>query len=157
VAKFAQQNVQFKRGTNTPGEAIAAGNKSIGVSVGGRIVPDPTYKLTFVTKDIPYLTWGQRIAIFKKAPHPAAAKLFANWMLSKDRQTSLGYASVRTDIPPPAGYKFAWEVPNANTLEFPKFMEDRANIERLRFTFGLYFGEVQGPPSPGVYGVHPKA
>ncbi|KAH9113224.1 hypothetical protein AeMF1_012559, partial [Aphanomyces euteiches] len=52
VAKFAQQNVQFKRGTNTPGEAIAAGNKSIGVSVWGQIIPESWYKLTFITKDI---------------------------------------------------------------------------------------------------------
>ncbi|CAK4080707.1 unnamed protein product [Aphanomyces euteiches] len=157
VAKLAQQNVQFKRGTNTPGEAIAAGNKSIGVSVWGQIIPESWYKLTFITKDIPYLTWGRRVAIFKKARHPAATKLFVNWLISKERQTTLGYSSVRTDIPPPAGYKFAWEVPNANSLEFAKFMEDREAIERLRFTFALHFGEVQGPPSPGAYGVHPKA
>ncbi|KAH9189214.1 hypothetical protein AeNC1_008818, partial [Aphanomyces euteiches] len=56
VAKFAQQNVQFKRGTNTPGEAIDAGNKSIGVSVWGQIIPESWYKLTFITKDIPYLS-----------------------------------------------------------------------------------------------------
>ncbi|KAG9404934.1 hypothetical protein AC1031_005139 [Aphanomyces cochlioides] len=138
-------------------DAVSAGNKSIALSVYGSIVPQSWNKLNFITKDIPYLTWGQRIAIFKKAPHPAAAKLFLNWIVSKDYQTTLGSTSVRTDIPPQAGYKFAWEYANANTAEFAKFMNDRANIERLRFTFALYFGEVQGPPSPGVYGVHPKA
>ncbi|CAK4637039.1 hypothetical protein LEN26_000143 [Aphanomyces euteiches] len=157
VAKFAQQNVLFQRGGYTASDAVSAGNKSIAVVVYGSVVPQSWSTLSFVTKDIPYLTWGQRIAIFKKAPHPAAAKLFLNWIVSKDYQTSLGYTSVPTDIPPPTGYKFAWEYANANSLEFAKFMEDRANVERLKFTFGLYFGEVQGPPTPGVYGVHPKA
>ncbi|CAK4500723.1 unnamed protein product [Aphanomyces euteiches] len=45
-----------KRSTNTPGEAIAAGNKSIGVSVWGQIIPESWYKLAFITKDIPYLS-----------------------------------------------------------------------------------------------------
>jgi iron(III) transport system substrate-binding protein len=47
------------------------------------------------------------IAIPKNAPHPAAAKLFLNWRLSKDGQTlmqnGLGMRSVRTDMDPPKG------------------------------------------------------
>jgi hypothetical protein len=34
-------------------------------------------------------------------------------------------------------------------------MQDRAEIERLKQTFALYFGEVQGDPSPGRLGLHP--
>jgi len=47
------------------------------------------------------------IAIPKNAPHPAAAKLFLNWRLSKDGQTrmqnGLGMRSVRKDMDPPKG------------------------------------------------------
>ncbi|KAG6609369.1 ATP-binding Cassette (ABC) Superfamily [Phytophthora cinnamomi] len=35
------------------------------------------------------------------------------------------------------------------------FMEDRAKVEEWKQTFALYFGEVQGKPTPGVLGVHP--
>ena len=49
---------------------------------------------------------GCCISAFAKAPHPNAAKLFANWFLSKEGQTAihttipnLSRASLRTDIP----------------------------------------------------------
>ena len=35
-------------------------------------------------------------------------------------------------------------------------MNDRAEAERWKQTFALYFGEVQGPPSPGWLGFHPR-
>ena len=40
---------------------------------------------------------------------------------------------------------------------FPRFMSDRAEVERWQHTFALYFGEVQGPPTPGWLGLHPGA
>lgn len=36
-------------------------------------------------------------------------------------------------------------------------MSDRAEVERLKQTFALYFGEVKGDPTPGVLGLHPGA
>jgi hypothetical protein len=60
--------------------------------------------------------------------------------------------SSRVDSVTPA----PWDFPRASTAKFPVFMEDRAAIERLKFTSALYFGEVQGAPSPGVYGLHPR-
>ncbi len=48
----------------------------------------------------------QRVCVMNKAPHPNAAKLFANWALMKDGQTALNQftnrldrASLRTDVP----------------------------------------------------------
>ncbi|MFD3621902.1 ABC transporter substrate-binding protein, partial [Streptomyces sp. NPDC058676] len=38
-----------------------------------------------------------------------------------------------------------------------RFMEDRAQVERLKQTFALYFGEVKGDPTPGWLGLHPGA
>jgi hypothetical protein len=46
-------------------------------------------------------------------------------------------------------------LPNANLDGFPRFMADRAEAERWRQTFTLYFGEVQGAPTPGWLGLHP--
>lgn len=47
--------------------------------------------------------WPLTGAIFKDAPHPNAAKLFVNWLLSKDTQTVLMQAvklnSQRVDVP----------------------------------------------------------
>jgi hypothetical protein len=40
---------------------------------------------------------------------------------------------------------------------FPRFMADRAEVERWKQTFALYFGEVKGAPTPGWLGLHPGA
>lgn len=40
---------------------------------------------------------------------------------------------------------------------FPRFMADRAEVERWKQTFALYFGEVEGDPTPGRLGLHPGA
>jgi ABC-type Fe3+ transport system substrate-binding protein len=102
------------------------------------------------------MAWGQRAAILAKAKHPAAAKLYLNWSLSVPvQQASFDGWAVRTDVQPQGGLKPIWEYPNANLDGFPAFMADRAEVERWRQTFTLYFGEVQGPPSPGVLGLHP--
>lgn len=51
--------------------------------------------------------WGN-LALLNKAPNPNAAKVFANWLLNKDGQTSWVQAtnqntSRRTDVAVPAG------------------------------------------------------
>jgi ABC-type Fe3+ transport system substrate-binding protein len=158
VARFAAQDVQFARGTHTPALAINNKQKVIGVGGGGSAVtaPDATLKWV-VPKSDPFLAWGQRAAILRRAPHPAAAKLYLNWALSPAlQQTTTGW-SVRTDIAVPDGLKPIWEYPNAHVDGFPRFMADRAEAEHWRQTFTLYFGEVKGDPSPGWLGLHPGA
>jgi iron(III) transport system substrate-binding protein len=53
------------------------------------------------------------VALFNRAPHPNAAKLYINWLLSQEGQTAfareLGYVSGRADVP--ADYLPAWRVP----------------------------------------------
>lgn len=59
----------------------------------------------------------------------------------------------RTDVTPPAGLKPIREYPNAHEDGFPRFMADRAAVERWKQTFALYFGEVEGDPTPGRLGL----
>jgi ABC-type Fe3+ transport system substrate-binding protein len=157
VARFAAQQPQFGRGTNTPGDAVNGKKKTIGVGSAGSLVStSTTVKWVVPPGDHPFMAWGQRGAILKKAANPTAAKLYLNWVLSEERQlTSFNGWSVRTDVTPNAGLKPVWEFPNAHVDGFPGFMEDRAEAERLRQTFSLYFGEVKGDPSPGWLGLHP--
>ncbi|KAI9326280.1 ATP-binding cassette superfamily [Zopfochytrium polystomum] len=153
-----QRQVEYARGTNTPGAAVSAKRKAVAFASSINLVPAATATVQPVFGNgVPFLAWGQRLAIFKKAPHPAAAKLFISWILSKDVQTnSFGSRSVRTDVVPPLGPgNFTWNIPEANVAEFPAFMADRAEVERWRQKFSLYIGEVQGPPSPGWFGLFP--
>ena len=157
MAKLAAQNPQFARGSFTPSAAVSAKQKAVGVGGSGSLVAPPTSPVRWaVAEGHPFMAWGQRAAIFAEAAHPAAAKLYLNWSLSVARQKLAPYGwSVRTDVPLPAGLKPLWDYPNANIDGFPRFMADRADAERWRQTFALYFGDVQGEPSPGRLGLHP--
>ncbi|MEV1068431.1 extracellular solute-binding protein [Streptomyces sp. NPDC050263] len=157
VARLAAQDVRFARGSNSPGDAVRAGQYAIGVGGSGSALS--TGPVKWVLPDsAPFMAWGQRAAILKAAKNTAAAKLYLNWQLSAATQeASFSGWSVRTDITPPAGLKPVWEYPNANVDGFPRFMSDRAEVERLKQTFALYFGEVKGDPTPGFLGLHPGA
>jgi ABC-type Fe3+ transport system substrate-binding protein len=159
VAKFAAQDVRFARGSNSPGEAVAGGQKAIGVGGSGSLTAPASSPTRFVVPDgHPFMAWGQRAAILKQAKNPTAAKLYLNWQLSTGQQkASRNGWSVRTDVTPPVGLKPIWEYPNGNVDGFPRFMADRAAIERWKQTFALYFGEVKGDPTPGWPGLHPGA
>ncbi|MGH1553390.1 ABC transporter substrate-binding protein [Streptomyces sp. L7] len=157
VAALAGQDVRFARGSNSPGDAVRAGQKAIGVASSGTLVSTSPVKWV-VPDGHPFMAWGQRAAILKQAKNATAAKLYLNWQLSAaQQQASFNGWSVRTDITLPAGLKPIWEYPNANIDGFPASWADRAAVERWKQTFALYFGEVKGDPSPGWLGLHPGA
>jgi ABC-type Fe3+ transport system substrate-binding protein len=159
IAKLAAQDMRFARGSFTPALSVTNKEKVIGIGGSGSLIAPPTTPTRWaVAEGHPFMAWGQRAAIFADAAHPAAAKLYLNWTLSAERQqTAANGWSVRTDVTPAGGLKPIWEYPDANVDGFPRFMEDRAEAERFRQTFALYFGDVQGEPTPGRLGIHPGA
>jgi ABC-type Fe3+ transport system substrate-binding protein len=155
IGKLAAQEIQFARGTHNPAAAVRARKKAIGLAGSGSLTAPATAPVRWiVVQDQPFLAWGQRAAILKGAPHPAAAKLYMNWQLSPERQqAAFNGWSVRTDITPAGGLKPIWTYRNAHIADFAAFMSDRAEVERWRQTLTLYFGEVKGEPSPGWFGL----
>ncbi|MEW1718742.1 extracellular solute-binding protein [Streptomyces sp. NPDC093109] len=157
LAALAKQDLRFRRGSNTPADAVDAGTSAVGLATGGSPVRTPGAKATWIVpkNGEPFMAWGQRAAILKGAKHPHAARLYLNWAVSREVQSAGGGWNVRTDVAPTGGLKPIWEYPNAHLDGFVSFMEDRAGAERLRQTMTLYFGEVRGRPSPGRLGLHP--
>lgn len=157
VRRFAAQKVQFGRGSVTPIFSVAGKQKLIGVGGVGSLTGPIAPGVKWVAPDgHPFMAWAQRAAILSRAKHPAAAKLYLNWQLSRAvQEQSFDGWSVRTDVTPAGGLKPVWEYPNAHLDGFPRFMADRAEVERWRQTFALYFGDVQGAPTPGSLGLHP--
>ncbi|KAI9984831.1 hypothetical protein PInf_006301 [Phytophthora infestans] len=152
VEDFANQNVTFRRGSNTASDLVTAKDKVIGVGTYSQGTPN----VTFVTDGgNEYLAWGQGIAILSKAKYPAAAKLFMNWAISEEVQKTILPENVRVDLTPNSGSSHPWEIRQANVDEFPKFMADRASVEQWHQTFSLYFGEVKGEQTPGFLGLYP--
>ena len=156
VGKLATQDIQFARGTHTPREAISAKRALIGTGGSGSLTAADAPVRWAVAEGHPFMAWGQRAAILKRARNVNAAKLYMAWQISRERQSTYynGW-SVRTDIQPAGNLKPVWEYANAHLNEFPEFMADRALVERWRQTFVIYLGDVQGPPSPGVLGLQP--
>ncbi|MFC9691861.1 ABC transporter substrate-binding protein [Kribbella sp. NPDC056951] len=155
IAELAQQQLAFGRGSDTPAKALAAREKVVGV--GGSGDPRGTGRVRWIVPaSDPFMAWGQRAAIFAAGKNRAAAKLYLNWQLSQAvQQTAYNGWSVRTDVAPGTGLRPIWTYRNATLDGFPAFMADRAEVERWRQTFSLYFGEVTGLPSPGWLGLHP--
>ncbi|EGZ28086.1 hypothetical protein PHYSODRAFT_258359 [Phytophthora sojae] len=123
-------SISFNRGSHVANNLVTAQEKVIGVG---------TYA-------------GASPIVYAK--NLAAAKLFMNWIVSTEVQESVVMETVRTDIAP-SGSSHPWEIPEANLDAFPSFMANRTQVEALKQTFALYFGEVQGEPTPGYLGVHP--
>ncbi|QIY75669.1 ABC transporter substrate-binding protein [Streptomyces sp. RLB1-33] len=159
VAALARQDVRFARGSNSPGDAVFGKQKAIGIGTAGTLTSPATSPAKWVVADgHPFMAWGQRAAVLKQARNTTAAKLYLNWQLSTtQQQASFNGWSVRTDVTPAAGLKPIWEYPDAHIDGFPRFMADRAAVERWKQTFALYFGEVKGDPTPGRLGLHPGA
>jgi iron(III) transport system substrate-binding protein len=59
------------------------------------------------------------LALFNKAPHPNAAKIYINWLLSKEGQTIFaranGYISARLDVP--TDHTEPWRVPQPGAIK----------------------------------------
>jgi iron(III) transport system substrate-binding protein len=59
------------------------------------------------------------VALVNKPPHPNAAKVYLNWLLSKEEQTAFaktnGYISARLDVP--TDFAPAWRVPQPGAIK----------------------------------------
>jgi iron(III) transport system substrate-binding protein len=75
------------------------------------------------------------VAMFNRAPHPNAAKVYVNWLLSKEGQThharALDTVSSRLDVP--HDHAEPWKVPQPGAIKTytPEAMEAKDNLVRL--------------------------
>lgn len=75
------------------------------------------------------------VAMFNRAPHPNAAKVYINWLLSKDGQThharALGSVSDRLDVP--LDHAEPWKVPQPGAIKTytPQAMEAKDSLVKL--------------------------
>jgi iron(III) transport system substrate-binding protein len=75
------------------------------------------------------------VAIFNRAPHPNAAKVYINWLLSKEGQThharALGSVSDRLDVP--LDHAEPWKVPQPGAIKTytAEAMEAKDSLLRL--------------------------
>ncbi|GAA1698073.1 ABC transporter substrate-binding protein [Streptomyces yatensis] len=156
LKRFAAQDVKWVRGAQAPYDEVESGKKQVALGAETPIALFPGQKSRFVVPEKePFMSWAQRAAILKDAKHPATAKLYLNWWLSKKTQQNHYMWTVREDVQPHKGFKHVWEYPNTSLDGYVRFMTDRAAAERFRTQLTQYVGEPKGKPSPGWLGVRP--
>lgn len=150
--KLLAQNPRWVRGTATPLTLISQENNTLAATfttaVGFESIPN--IASAFPTDGL-FVSWAQRGAILKDAPHPEGAKLLTSFILTEEFQKGLGW-SVRQDVEPPTGQPEVMRKTNTNAVAFSTWMEDRATVERLRFWFEDRIGTAQGksPLTDGI-------
>jgi ABC-type Fe3+ transport system substrate-binding protein len=145
LRQVMKQNPKLVRGVPGSSSGVASGAYLATAASGGDARPNGSQ--VFANSES-FVSWAQRGAIFKAAKHKAAAKLFLSWLTSKSFQTNAIATwtwSVRNDVAPPAGLRPLSTYENTNPTDFPKFMSDRAAVERFRSQVQLYVGSVTGP------------
>ncbi|HKZ51209.1 MAG TPA: extracellular solute-binding protein, partial [Dehalococcoidia bacterium] len=111
IQELAKQDVTLVRDYRTPVEWLAQGKYPILLG-GAETTAAPMIKEGLPIKMLDpkqlkeggYMTSSNgTITLVNKAPHPNAAKIYINWLLSKEGQTvfarSQGYSSRRLDVP----------------------------------------------------------
>jgi ABC-type Fe3+ transport system substrate-binding protein len=138
------QNPTFLRGVPGSGAGVANGKYLATPAAAGDPRPNGTVVLPRYDR---FVSWSQRAAIFRQTAHPATAKLFLSWLTSATAQASVIGTwtwSTRADVAPPNGLKPLAEYQTTDATAFPKFMRDRAAVERFRSQVELYVGRVVG-------------
>jgi iron(III) transport system substrate-binding protein len=108
LAKLAAQEMTVGRNLRQLGEAVARGKSAISIGV-SYYTYSPFIKAGLPVKSISNIKEGYyagtgsgNLAVLKNAPHPNAAKVFVNWLLSRDGQTAftkaLGQPTRRLDV-----------------------------------------------------------
>ncbi|WP_438462974.1 ABC transporter substrate-binding protein [Marinomonas sp. PE14-40] len=156
LEKLIATEPTWVRGTSMPYVAINNAWYGASFTSSWAFVPWPESDTRFMLpKEDYFLTWFQVAAIPVQAKNKAAAKLYLNWMLSKEFQGKWLQFPARMDVASPGGYK---EVRHYNTspADFHRFMLKRDKVERFRLQMEQLIGPYEGAaPLEMNYSVKP--
>lgn len=138
---LAALNPFFVRGTAGPPLLVGL-NGLLGCLTGYETSPEQLSQ-SYIPEEDFFISWAQRIAMFKQTKHKAAARLFLAFVQSDEFQVSLGKYTVQKTVNSTSD-KWIGSYPNTNPVGFYEFMRDREYIGRLRLTMEKYFGPVEG-------------
>ena len=156
LEKLVATKPKWIRGTSMPYVAINNGWDGASFTTSWAFVPYPKSNARFMLPKKDYfLTWFQTAAIPVDAKNKAAAKLYLNWILSKDFQGKWLQFPVRMDVKSPGGYGPV-RAYNTSPADFHRFMLKREMVERFRLQMEQLIGPIEGPaPLEMDYSVKP--
>ncbi|MGV9314770.1 ABC transporter substrate-binding protein [Streptomyces sp. NPDC003691] len=112
--------------------SLVSGQRTATLAHIASLAPVPGQPLRYaVPRTDRFMSWPQTVAIFRKARHPAAAKLYIAWQLSVERQSTGLQWPTRRDVAPAAGWR-PIDKYSGRLDGFREFLRDRAEVERYR-------------------------
>ncbi|KAJ8067554.1 hypothetical protein OCU04_004894 [Sclerotinia nivalis] len=154
LEKLATQDVQWVRGTATPGFVIQdnhnnANASASGLSPKGRVLTFTSYppaNATYVRDVSPeapeqHMSWAQTAAAFASTKRPNTAKLFLAWLTSDENQKNSTTGSVRKSLD--IGGTL-YESNTTQTSQFRQYMQDRTRVEWWKLQYETTLGPAQG-------------
>ena len=140
---FRQLGPQWKWVTGSTldaGRALARGEAPLAwgsTSTNNSLIVDGAPIKPLSLQEGALLAFGTAFSIVKNAPHPNAAKVFFNWLMSQEGQKAImenqGMKSLRQDVPdmsPPAA-RIDWKQPVVTTLEDMEYSEQVFSSRKL--------------------------
>lgn len=133
---FRKLGAQFKYVTGSTldaGRALARGEAALAwgdTITTSSLVKDGAPMKPLVLEEGALMTPGTSLSIVKNAPHPNAARVFYNWLLSKEGQMAMAenqaVKSARQDVPDmfPPSIRVDWKKPIVFTLDDVVFAEE---------------------------------
>ncbi|KAJ9606488.1 hypothetical protein H2200_009449 [Cladophialophora chaetospira] len=171
-----KQDVQWVRGTATPGYMIVEGrdqSKAQGKPRPKEYVADNSSRvLSFTTAGYPmqdtglswsnpdppeqYMAWTQTAAIFKSTPRPETAKLFMAFITSEEFQTAMSGGGTQPTLDVSINRKNGVhpidESENTQANRYELFTNNRPLVDWFKMQFETTLGTPQGVSPLDVYG-----
>lgn len=171
---LAKQDVQWVRGTATPGYILAEGNdpsKTKGRPRPKEYLPDNSSRvLTFTSAGYPmedstlswavpdeqFMSWTQTAAIFKSTPRPEMAKLLIAFITSEEFQSAMSAGGTKPtlskSIDKKNGVASVDDDENTQANQYRVWTNDRAAVDWWKLQFETTLGTPQGVSPMDVYG-----
>ena len=127
IRSLGRQGITFLKNYAQEVDMLGQGRFPVAIGLSDSIIEERTKRgVPIVILDPRQLKEGSPItpasgslSLVNRAPHPNAAKLYINWVLSKEAQTvfsqATGYISNRVDVP--TDHVPSWKIPQANSIK----------------------------------------
>lgn len=130
--RFMEQKPLIVTNSGATTAALVSGQRTASLANIASLAPVPGQPIRYVVpRTDQFMSWPRTAAIFRKARHPAAAKLYLAWQLTVERQSAVLQWPSRRDVAPAAGWNPITEY-NSPLNGFREFLRDRAAVERYR-------------------------
>ena len=127
IRSLSRQNLTFLKNYAQEVDMLGQGRFPVGIGLSDSLIEERTKRGVPIAildprqlkEGTPTTPASGSISLVNRAPHPNAAKLYINWLLSKEAQTVLaqatGYISNRVDVP--IDHAPSWKIPRPDSIK----------------------------------------